>query len=94
MANITNGYEIDIPTAEAAKKDLEEILNDLKREIGNMQEIEKNVLHDKNWKGPNKDKFRKKFEAYQDFLQKLYNNGVEHLVALNDIIEQHIISES
>ncbi len=88
-----SGYSIEPAAASQAIEQLEQILEELRAEIGRLSSVENDLLSDANWQGPNKQSFRSDFSAYLTAVAKLHDNGVEHLEALRGIAASYIENE-
>ena len=88
-----SGYSIEPAAASQAIDQLEQILEELRAEIERLSSVENDLLSDANWQGPNKQNFRNDFTAYLSAVAKLYDNGVEHLEALQGIVASYIENE-
>ena len=80
-------YEVNFSAAKSAASHLESILEQLQLQIKRMDEIETTMLNDSLWYGPNKSQFKQNFAEYKIAMKILYNNAVEHLNKLNEMLQ-------
>lgn len=88
-----DGYTIDFSAAKQAAEQLNTILEGLAEEIGKIKQVESEMLSDANWKGPNKSVFLTEFADYEAAVAGLYQNGCEHLEALQGILTTYANAE-
>lgn len=84
-----NRYEVHFGEAQNAAKELQNVLERMQQQIQELEKVEEELLNDRLWTGPNKNQFKMKFEEYRSGMVNLYNNGQEHLQALQQIISTY-----
>ena len=88
-----SSYIMDPPGASQAIDQLRDIIEDLKGQFGGLYNIVDELLSDNNWRGPNKQDYRKDFGAYLESGANLLKNGVEHFDALQGIANSYLENE-
>lgn len=88
-----SGYTVHFGEAQQAAEQLGLILEEFATEIKNIESVKEDLLSDANWKGPNKDQFTAEFAEYEAAISGLYQNGVEHLEALQQILNSYADAE-
>lgn len=86
-------YEVNFPALQAAANHLQEIIANLQTQMKRMEEIKTTMLNDSLWYGPNKTQYTQKFVQYQNSLATLYNNALDQLSKLNEIIKTYANAE-
>lgn len=86
-------YEVNFSAAKSAASHLETILEQLQLQIKQMNKIEETMLNDSLWYGPNKSQFKQNFTEYKSAMNMLYNNAVEHLNKLNEMLQTYAKAE-
>lgn len=75
-------YEINFAAMKSSAEHLQNIVNDLKKEIEELNSIEKELMNENVWKGPKRSEYVSNFHKYQNALGELYTNAAQHLQVL------------
>ena len=91
---MSESYHEDVAALQAGAVNLEETIEQFAAEINRMKEIEENMLNDSLWYGPNKAKFKSEFSEYMSAVAKLYEQAVDHLAKLQEIMKTYVQAET
>ncbi len=91
---MAESYNVDVAGLQAGAANLEETIEQFAAEINKMKEIEENMLNDSLWYGPNKAKFKNEFTEYMNAVVKLYEQAIDHLAKLQEILKTYVQAES
>lgn len=87
------GFQINFSAMNTAMTHFDETLQEIQKEMKEIETIKTTTLSDSIWKGQKKSEYIQSLEKYQLALDELYRASCDHLVKLNEIVKLHVNAE-